>query len=184
MGRTRGSITKRGDSWRVIVYIGTTADGKRQYRRSTVKGNRRAAQRELTKLLRGLDDGTLPPSSTRETLGAYLDRWLEIKRTSISARTAEGYTDHLAEYVRPTLANRRLTSLTPLDVQAIYDAMTKRGLTGGTVHKTHTALNQALAQAVAWRLLPFNPCDAVNLPRQQQGASAALSAEEARALLK
>lgn len=55
--------------------------------------------------------------------------------------------------MRPALAGRRLASLTPLDVQSVYDAMTKRGLTGGTVHQTHTALRQALAQAVAWRLL-------------------------------
>jgi len=183
--RERGSVRQLdadGRLWEVSVYAGM--DGtRRRYQYARVKGTKRAAERKRTELLGKLDAGTLTLPS-RETLGAYLDRWLESKRTSVSARTAEGYTYHLAQHVRPTLSSRRLASLTPLDVQSVYDAMTRRGLTGGTVHQTHTALRQALAQAVAWRLLAFNPCDAVNLPRKQQGKSDALSAEGARALLR
>lgn len=182
--RERGSIRQlddKGRLWEVVVFL-RREGGIRKYRYARVKGSKSAAERKRTELLGQRDAGTLTQPS-RETLGAYLDRWLESKRTSVSARSAEGYTYLLATHVRPALASRRLASLTPLDIQSVYDAMTKRGLTGGTVHQTHTALRQALAQAVLWRVLAHNPCDSVNLPRKQVGESSALTVEEARALL-
>ncbi|MCZ2153793.1 MAG: site-specific integrase [Bryobacterales bacterium] len=44
-------------------------------------------------------------------------------------------------------------------------------------------LNQALKQAVLWRILVFNPCDAAKPPRQEKTEMRALSPEQARRFL-
>lgn len=61
--------------------------------------------------------------------------------------------------------------------------MQENGLSSRTIRYTHMVLRQALAQAVKWRLLPFNPADAVELPRQQRKEMRAMTPEEVRAFL-
>jgi integrase len=43
--------------------------------------------------------------------------------------------------------------------------MQKRGLSARIVRHTHSALRNALKQAVKWGLLSRNPCDLVELPK-------------------
>src|SRR5206468_1936937 len=42
------------------------------------------------------------------------------------------------------------------------------GLSPRTVHHCHRILKQALAQAVRWQLLPWNPADAVDPPKVER----------------
>jgi len=65
MSRQRGSIRKRGDTWKVTLYTGTDGGGQRQYRYKTVKGPKREAQQELTRMLKALDEGTLRSLAAR-----------------------------------------------------------------------------------------------------------------------
>jgi hypothetical protein len=44
----RGSLTRRGRSWRLKYDVDRGPDGKRQVRYATVKGTRRQAETELT----------------------------------------------------------------------------------------------------------------------------------------
>jgi integrase len=45
----------------------------------------------------------------------------------------------------------------------------KGGLSARSVHHCHTILKQALGQAVRWRILPYNPTEAVEPPRVERG---------------
>ena len=139
MARQRGSIQKRGGAYRIMLYVGTRPDGRREYRTETVNGTLREAQRRLTKMLREADQGILP-SATRETFGAFLDRWLESKKASLSPRTERDYRYLLKAHVRPSIGGVRLAALCPAHVQKVYDGMTARGLTGRTVHVVHNVV--------------------------------------------
>jgi hypothetical protein len=69
-----GSCSSRSrDAWRLKVYVGRSADGKRRYLERTVHGSRKEAERELA------------------TMGELLDRWLEVKAMTVEANTANGY---------------------------------------------------------------------------------------------
>lgn len=182
MARRRGSIKKRGDAYLLTLFVGTRADGRREYRYETVKGTLRQAQRQLTKMLRELDQGILP-AATHETLDSFLDRWLESKKASLSPRTERDYRYLLATHVRPRIGNERLAALRPAHIQGVYDQMTAKGLSGRTVHVAHNVVRQALSQAVGWRDLAVNPADTVVLPRWERSEMLALSAEQVRAFL-
>lgn len=72
----------------------------------------------------------------------------------------------MVRYVNPVLGPRRLTQLTPVEVQALYGRLQERGLLARTVRYCHTVFSNALGQAVKWRLKAQNPAQYVDLPKQ------------------
>ncbi|HEV2708052.1 MAG TPA: site-specific integrase [Pyrinomonadaceae bacterium] len=67
----------------------------------------------------------------------------------------------------------------PLDIQKAYGEMQVRGLSARIVRHAHSALHNALKQAVKWGLLSRNPSDLVELPKVPHKERRVLSPEEA-----
>jgi integrase len=61
--------------------------------------------------------------------------------------------------------------------------MTENGYSPRTVRYVHSILSSAFSQAVKWQMLVVNPCDVVNLPRQQKTEMKAFSPEQAKRFL-
>ncbi len=60
----RGSIQQRGpQSWRVNAFVGRDAAGAKRYIGRTVRGTRRDAERELSRLLVEVDEGRHAPAA-------------------------------------------------------------------------------------------------------------------------
>lgn len=66
------------DTWRLKVYVGHSADGRKRYVERTVHGTRREAERDLARLVVEVDEGRHVASAPM-TVGELLDRWLDIK---------------------------------------------------------------------------------------------------------
>jgi integrase len=179
-----GQIVQRGGSaWLVRVYVGRRADGSREYRSRTIKGSRKAAERALTKMLREKDTGQLVVP-TRETLAAYLKRWLDLSaKPRVRERTLRDYGQLIHRHIVPVVGSVRLDRLTPLHIQGVYAGMREKGLSERSVQYVHTVLRSALKQAVRWRLLVSNPGDGVDAPRVEKKEREWLSPDEARTFL-
>ncbi len=79
----RGTIQERGkQSWRIRAYVGRDGTGTKRYVSRTVRGTRRDAERELSRLLVEVDEGRFV-ASPATTLDELLDRWLEVKRQHV-----------------------------------------------------------------------------------------------------
>lgn len=153
----RGTIQKRGnESWRVKAYVGRDAAGVRRYVERTVRGTRREAERELRRLLVEVDEGR-HAAAAPVTFGELLDRWLDVKRRLVEPKTIESYEWVARKYIRPALADRRVASLRPIDLDALYSDLHGRGLSARTVRICHTVIRQALEQARRWGLIARNP---------------------------
>ncbi len=179
-----GQIIKRGErNFVVRVYLGRDADGRRDYLNQTVRGSKKDAQALLNRLLREKDMGVLIEPA-RMSLDEYLDHWLTTSvKPRVRTRTHRNYSDTLRLYVRPRIGSRRLGSLKPVDIQAVYSEMQETGLSS-MVRLTHTLLKGALTQAVRWQMLARNPAEYVDLPKRKAGAKArALSQAEAEHFL-
>ncbi len=186
MARLAGQIVPRGARlWLVRIFLGRDpSTGTRKYHNKTIRGTKKDAQQYLTAALRERDLGAFAKPSS-EPLGAFLDRWLATAaKPKLKARTYRDYETLLNRYVRPSLKGRPLVKVTPLDVQAVYREILEKGLSARTVRYTHAVLRSALQQAVKWRLLAFNPADAVELPRQARKEIKVLSAEQTREFLR
>lgn len=119
------------------------------------------------------------------SLDGYLDRWLrDAARPRVSRRTADGYAGLLERYVRQPFGHKRLDKLQPLDIQTVYGEMQARGLSARIVRHAHSALHNALKQAVKWGLLSRNPSDLVELPKVPHKERRVLSPDEAQEFLK
>jgi integrase len=119
------------------------------------------------------------------SLSAYLDRWLrDAARPRVSRRTADGYAGLLERYIREPLGFKRLDNLQVLDIQSVYGGMLARGLSARVVRHTHSALHNALKQAVKWGMLSRNPSDLVELPKVPHKERRVLSPDDASEFLK
>lgn len=119
----------------------------------------------------------------QDTFGEYLEKWLEgTAAVRVRDTTAKAY----RRYARPLFQNvghKPLQALTPGDFQAIYTAMLKDGKATSTIHHTHVVAHSALAEAVNWGLIPFNPVDRIKPPRVVSPEIVPPTLEESKALL-
>ena len=179
-----GQIISRGKNvWLVRIYLGRDETGKRIYLNKTIHGPRKAAQAWLNQRLTERDAG-IAVKPAQQTLNEYLDRWLETAvKPKVRPKTWMGYRSLLHNHIRPALGARPLAKIKPLEVQQAFQDMIDRGLSARTIEYTRMVLRQAFKQAIQWRLLTFNPCDGVQIPRRQRREMQALSPEQARRFL-
>jgi integrase len=172
-GHIRSYELKKGQKqWAIVLFLGKQSTGKRKYRWIRGFKTRREADTEMRRILRSMDEGTyIEPS--KETLGAYLDRWLATyAKANVAGKTYERYEQIIEKDIKPSIGSIVLTKLTPVNIAEFYTyALTngrKRkdgGLSQRTVLHFHRLLREALQQAVIWQLRPTNPADAVEPPR-------------------
>ena len=187
----RGHIVQRAPgSWSIVLNLGQDENGKYKQKWVTVKGTKKEAQRELSRLLRELDTGTYVEPA-KLTVGQFLDRWLsDCARLTVSGKTYERYAQIVGTNINPALGHLQLGKLQPLHVQGFYaEALTagrRDGRAGGlsptTVLQFHRILREALQQAVKWQLLARNPADMVDPPRAAKPEQRALCPEGTRRL--
>jgi integrase len=119
-----------------------------------------------------------------ETLGAYLQRWLDGGvRGTVKQSTLENYAYIARLHIIPELGRVRLRALKSRDVRRHYREKLDSGLSPRTVQIIHTVLRKALQQAVRDDVLPRNVCDAVTAPRQTKKEMQPLTPEQAKRLL-
>jgi integrase len=126
------------------------------------------------------------PSKT--SLAAYLEKWLSHVERSIAPRTFERYQEIACKNLVPLLGQIFLTKLRPEQIAAAYARTLKTGRRDGagglsprTVRHLHRVLTQAAA--VRWRILTYNPVDAVDPPKVERNSMAALNPSETARLL-
>jgi len=193
----RGHIRQRGpDRWQLIWYVGRKPDGRPEYRSCSVHGDRAAAEGKLAQILASIYTGEYVAPS-RETVGAFLLRWLDEVKVAVRPKTYRSYEQLCRNHLIPLLGSIPLAKLTALQIQQAYRQMLERGrrakgwgaeegdgLSAASVAAAHRVLRRALNQAIKWGLLVRNPCAGVEPPKPQPREYVILTPEQADALLK
>src|SRR5579872_1009980 len=100
-GRGEGSIMKRRDGrWAATISLGWQ-DGKRK-RQTIYGGSREEVAVELADALASKNSG-LPTPTGGWTVGTYLDKWLESRKSSIRPRTYEKFESVVRLHLKPDL---------------------------------------------------------------------------------
>jgi len=192
--RPTGHIRQRSSgSWELRYGLGTDrATGKRRMSTATVQGNRRAAEKELRRLLRTLDTGEhVDPNNV--AVRQWLATWLDTVREEVSPKSHERYAEIVNNFLTPALGNLLLNKLAPTHIQRAYNDWAtggrRDGKSGGLSPRTrrhiHRILRSALARAVEQQLLARNPADAFKkrLPKVERRSMTTLTAEQSALLL-
>jgi integrase len=133
-----------------------------------VRGARKDAERELTRLLHELDEGSWTDPG-RLTLGRYLEeRWLPHSATRVRPSTHRRYLGLVRRHIVPRIGRVKLAKLRPSHAQAVLDAMIAGGASSASVVQCHRVLSSALRTAVKWHILATNPAAGVSPPRVER----------------
>lgn len=187
----KGFIEKRGNSWRLSVYLGKDpVTGKERRIRKTVRGSEKDAQKALRDLLHSIDEGTFVEPA-KMTVEQYLEQWLETHKANVEPTTHDWYALVCRKHIAPHLGRVQLQKLTPLAIQQFYASKLQEGrldgkgvsLSPNTVRHIHRVLHKALNAAVKLQLIPRNPCDAVEPPKAVKKEARYWTPEEAAQFL-
>jgi integrase len=182
--RPRGTIALRNGAYRIRYSLGRDpVTGKRKFGTATVRGTRKAAEKELTRLIRTVDTGEhVDPS--RMTVSEWLRLWLA--GTQVSPKTYESYNEIIRCYLAPSLGSIALQRLTPTDIQQASSSWLRQDgqpLSARSRRYIHVVLKSALARAVEQQALARNSAAAVRAPKAVRRQLATLTVEQSRELL-
>lgn len=163
-----GSITQRGDKYRVCFDYGIDREGNR-VRKYRTFDTKRDATRAFNEHKVKMDKGTqvLP---SEYTFAQWLDYWYkDIILPQIEETTAYGYRGMIENYLKPQLGEIRLQKLTARDIQQYYTwLMDEKKLSPNTVIKHHNLLTNTLNAAERQEYITKNPMRAVSPPKKRQ----------------
>lgn len=165
----KGHLRERSPGhWQLDVYLGRDAvTGKKRYRSKSVRGGKRAAQRELAKLISEID-GAAP--STAAPFASLAEEWWNLDDPSLSPSTAKNYRALLDRRVLPKLGATPLTSLQVRDLDVWY-AELRGELAPNSVRNIHALVRRILDRGVAWGWIDRSPALHATLPEQHRLAA-------------
>ncbi len=171
-----GSVFKRKDG----LWVGqVTVQGKHI---SKYFKSQKAARGWLDETRNRVRDGyTL--LAAQITIENYLENWLATHKSSIRQKTAFQYLQIIRRHVVPVLGKVKLMDLRPDQIQALYNAKLKAGVSPRTVQLIHAVLRVALNQALRWDLIGRNPVRAVICPKYAKKEMCTFTAEQVKVLL-
>ncbi len=124
-------------NWRVNLYVGKTADGKRQYKSFTAESRKQAEFMAAQYNIERKEN-----ANCKLTLHAAIERYIESKRNILSPSTVRGYYDVLDNYC-PQLMEMRIENLTQESVQLAINSMAAK-YSPKTCRNTHGLISATL----------------------------------------
>jgi integrase len=190
------AITPRGkNTFLIRIYLGRDPITKKRIGiNTTVHGTQADAQKREAILKGKLYSGHLTKSS-RMTVNAFLDLYLDSSRHNQSQGTQHRTKNLFLYYVRPYIGTIQVSKLMTSDLQRLFNflldpkkdekkieindsAVYGRGLAIASVHSVRRLLNSAFNFAVDEKLLVENPVTKVKLPPLNRSSAKSLTLEE------
>jgi integrase len=185
-----GSVRKRGSTWTAYRFLPVPDGRRRQVSKGGFK-TKKTAQEHLTGVMHALQTSSyvLP---ARQTLAEYFDQWHAAAASRLRPKTVDSYRQVFNRYLRSTLGDTRLQSLTAVDLDSLYAALLRAGGKGGnplsptTVIHVHAVMSKLLSDALRKGVVVRNVAQAASPPRQLRPAERHLtvwSGEQLKAFL-
>ena len=180
----KGNLTRRGkSSWRLKYDAAADAAGQRATKYVTLKGTRAQAQTEATKILAATATGEHVDAS-RESVAQFVERWLhDWADANTSNKTFTRYEQLLRKHLCARVGSLPIQKLRAADLQAIYAAMAKEGLSAQTRLHAHRVVHRLLGHAAQWGVVARNVAAVVDAPRVKAREIEVLTPAEVQGVL-
>ena len=144
--------------------LGKDTEGNRQ--RKVVYGITQAEVVSKLEALRLQAKASKKSILGKDTLGAYLQRWLDDDVTiNKTGKTHQGYELALRLYVTPFIGAEKLSALDGETLVTWQATLSRKGFSNNMRLRSIAILRCALNKAVKLRLIPFNPCAVLDKPK-------------------
>jgi integrase len=147
-----------------------------------VHGSKRAAEKELNRLLVEVEGGKFAKSHPG-SVADLLDRWLDDIKPTRSAYTIREHRRTIERDIKPVLGAIRLDKLTPRELDGLYQGLLSRGLSASSVRRHHSVLSAALRRAVRWGVITNNPAERASPPGLTRSTVTAPAVEDVQKLI-
>ena len=164
-----GTVYKRKDgSYEAAKTIGRNTSGNSR-RISGYGRTKAAAMKSLQDKIDELGGAAMLPQiaeRSKITVGDWLDAWIHYKEhvAGLKRATIEQYRGIIRVHLKPSLGDKRLMMLKPVDVEHMLALIAAKGRSARTVRYAWQTLNAALRHAVARELIRSNPATGVEKP--------------------
>jgi integrase len=158
--------------WELRVFLGRDANGKVRHGYQTFRGGKRAAERELSRLVTAAEDTPVPLPvveaprwNLRTTVNDAIQGWKDNGWEDLSPSTVRRYENMWMKHVHGSIGNERLTTLSPYDVEKYFRRLKADGLAEASVRQIRALMHRACRLARKWSggVLP-NPIADTELP--------------------
>lgn len=175
---------KKNGTWSYTVSLGFNPSTNKYNQKS--KGGfktKKECKAAMTELENKINKGEYFEES-KDTVEEYLKEWLKNIKHNVAEGTYEFYKDIVERVLIPALGMIKIDKLNVLQIQNfLISKLTDGKLSTTTVRHYYNVLNIALNQAKKWRLIQYNPCEAVEPPKASKAKIAVLKPDEAEFLL-
>lgn len=191
-----GTITKRGNSWRLQVTIGTDFRGKPVRYSKTVHGTKKQAEKELAKFYAECEAGRVnktEKATVADLARLYLDEYV---KKHLKKSNTRAVLPAIEAHIIPDLGVRRASKLTRIDVQQWVNSLedekkvkqkngqiVTRKLSPKTIHNYYSVLSGIMKFGIQMNIIDNNPCRDIMLPKQKRKEAAHYSIGEVARLL-
>lgn len=118
------------------------------------------------------------------TLDTWFDVWLNThKRRTIKESTQVRYDDFYHRYIQKQLGKYRVTDFTPIQLERLLQDMADKDYSTKTIRDVYNILNALFKYAVHNRIITFNPCAGVEIPKTKTKPIRVLTVEEQKVVL-
>ena len=167
--------------WEARVTVGRDPGTGKQVRRSFSGKTQKEVREKLQAATAAINDGDYFEPS-KMTVGQWLDTWAAEYLNSVKPRTVESYKANIKQHIKPAIGALRLSELTAVDVQRLYNNLTNKRtckpLSAKSKKNVHGTLHKALEKAVSLGYIRHNPADKPDLPKIQKTEIKPLADEE------
>lgn len=159
--------------WEARVTIGRDPGTGKQLRRSFSGKTQKEVREKMQAAAVAINDGDYFEPS-KMTVGQWLDTWAAEYLNSVKPRTVESYKANIKQHIKPAIGALRLSELTAVDVQRLYNGLTNKrsgeplsAKSKKNVHGTlHKALEKPLRSAISGTTRQTSPtCPRFKRPR-------------------
>lgn len=158
--------------WEARYTLGWDPVTGKQIQKSISGKTQKEVAQKLRQITHEMDEGThIEPC--KMTVEEWMDTWRNDFLVGQKESTIYLYNRDIELYIKPTIGSIKLSDLTTPVVQHFYNELLKpsrkgaKPLSSKTVRDINGVLHQALQQAVANRMIMYNPTDACKLPKKK-----------------
>lgn len=164
-----GHLHEKNGYYYIILNL-TDSAGKRKPKwistGLTIKGNKKRAEQMLMEERRKYANAK---AGDDVLFADFMEQWLEIVKSTVSIPTYSSYVNAVKSIIAPYFRKKKilLRDLQAHDIQMFYQEQLQRVKASSVIHY-HANIHKALKYAVKNDMIPSNPADKVERPKQDK----------------
>lgn len=175
--------SKKAGVWELVFDVGRDPlTNRRRQRSRTFKGTKRAAERELRRLVTDVEKGRM--TGGEMVMAELFEKWLDLAEDELSPTTVREYRRLVAKRINPAIGDIPITKLQTARLDEFYQALTRdENLSSASVRQMHSVIRRGLKQAVKWGWLQHNVAVDATPPRLRQKEAQPPSVRQVQSLI-